>query len=163
MKPRILLTLLILSAVLAATPGSMAFKGHVPKPAPISSDDSEEQKAKQHKEQRAKEAAIEQRDKDRNGISIGEPKVYDDALLQQMLTSAQAKLAALQVLDQTKLLGALGAVQGADLRTSSLAINAMGAPLPQVVTTDKGATGSFKETDQRTRNSEQVITASDKP
>lgn len=161
MKLRVRTAILILFAALAATPGSMAFKGLMPTPPRSSADDTEEQAKR--KAQRTKEISIEQRDRERNGISIGEPKVYDDGLLQQMLNAAQAKLAALQVLDQAKLTGALGAVQGADLRTSSLAINATGAPLPQEITTNKGATGSFKETGQRTRNSEQVITESEKP
>jgi hypothetical protein len=162
MKLRIVAAILILLAVLAATPGSMAFKGRMLKPSLISDDETQAQKDKR-KEQRNKEINIEQRDQKQNGISIGEPKVYDDALLQQMLSAAQAKLVALQVLDQSKLINALGTVQGADLRTSSLAFNATGPSLPQVMTTDRGATGTFKETDQQTRNKEQVITESDKP
>src|SRR5882724_6185421 len=40
----------------------------------------------------ALEAEIYQRDLKTNGIIVTEPKIYDDALLQQMLQSAEAKL-----------------------------------------------------------------------
>ncbi len=43
-----------------------------------------------------REQQIQTRWQQQNGISIGEPKLYDDALLQEMLNAAQARLAALQ-------------------------------------------------------------------
>ena len=39
------------------------------------------------------EESIEQRDEGQNGITVSEPKIYDDVLLQQMLRTAEARLA----------------------------------------------------------------------
>jgi len=92
------------------------------------------------------EKQIEDRDKGLNGIQVGEPKVYDDSLLQQMLNNAQAKLAAIQLLDQSGIAAKIGAVTGASQQISSFGLNVQGPSIPGVVTTDKGATGSTKET-----------------
>src|SRR5262245_58029024 len=70
---------------------------------------------------RQTELLIDQERAARNGIVVGRPKVYDDALLQQMLNDAQAKLAVLNVLDQGGLVKAFGAVTGANQRTSGFA------------------------------------------
>jgi hypothetical protein len=96
--------------------------------------------------QREQERRIDRRDKAANGIVVNEPKVYDDAMLQQMLTAAQARLAALQVLDQASIVNRIGGVSGAEQRVNSFAITAQTPSLPQIVTTDKGATGSVVET-----------------
>jgi hypothetical protein len=88
------------------------------------------------------EGEINQRNLDSNGIIAEEPKVYDDALLQQMLQSAQARLAALQILDQTGIASRLGSITGATQQVSSFGLNIQGPSLPQTVATANGATGS---------------------
>lgn len=98
----------------------------------------------------AEEVAIQQREEQRHGITVEAPRVYDDAMLQQMLRVAETRLAALQVIDQGQLLSRLGATTGASQQISSLGVNVQGAPLPQVVTTSKGATGTTTEADQIT-------------
>jgi hypothetical protein len=96
------------------------------------------------------EKQIEKRDKDQKGISVGEPKIYDDSLLQQMLNAAQAKLAALQVLDQGSIVQRLGSVTGATQDISSLGINVQGPSIPGSKITTKSPTGSTGETTQTT-------------
>lgn len=77
-----------------------------------------------------------------NGIFVDNPKVYDDSSLQLMLNSARARLATIQVLDQTGLLSRIGAVTGATLSQSALGISVTGPPIPQSIVTDNAATGS---------------------
>src|SRR5262245_32625814 len=96
--------------------------------------------AQSSREQR--ELEIKERLKSQNGIRVGEPKVYDDALLQQMLNAAEARLAAIQVLDQAGITAKLGSITGAEQRTTSIALTAMTPSLPDVTTTEKGATQS---------------------
>lgn len=98
----------------------------------------------------AEEVVIRQREQRRHGITVEEPRVYDDAMLQQMLRVAEARLAALQVIDQTQLLSRLGATSGATQQISGFGLNVQGAPLPGVVTTSKGATGTTTATDEVT-------------
>src|SRR5215210_3461030 len=59
------------------------------------------------------EQSIEAREQNRRGITVDSPRVYDDALLQQMLQVAEARLASLQLIDQTQILSRLGATTGA--------------------------------------------------
>lgn len=80
------------------------------------------------------ERCIRDRDEGQNGITVGEPKVYDDALLQQMLRAAEARLAALQVFDQTAILSRLGAVTGASQQSTSFGLNVQGPAVPGVTT-----------------------------
>ena len=91
---------------------------------------------------RTPEQQIAEREKNRRGITVDRPKVYDDALLQQMLQAAESRLASIQLLDQTGIAARLGAITGATQQISSLGINAQGLPLPSVTTVSKGATGS---------------------
>ena len=97
---------------------------------------------------KAHEREIQERLKNHNGIDVGEPKVYDDALLQQMLSAAEARLAAIQVLDQSGITAKIGALSGADQRTTSFALTVQTPPLPEVSTVQKGASESVvtKET-----------------
>lgn len=96
--------------------------------------------------QTAAERALDEQRRARNGIVVGQPKVYDDALLQQMLNDAEARLATLQVIDHAGLISKFGTTAGANQRTSAFAVNVQGPALPQVVTTNKGATGSTVDT-----------------
>jgi hypothetical protein len=99
------------------------------------------------------ELHIDKREREQNGIRVDEPKVYDDSMLQQMLTAAQAKLASIQVLDQGVLVQKLGAVSGASQQVSSFGLSVQGPSLPQTVTTDKGATLATTNTQQATGSS----------
>lgn len=89
---------------------------------------------------KARERRIQERLRAHNGIELGEPKVYDDALLQQMLNAAEARLAAIQVLDQAGITARIGALSGADQRTTSVSLSVQTPPLPEVSTTQKGPT-----------------------
>jgi hypothetical protein len=93
-----------------------------------------------------RERAIDKRDQATNGIAVGPPKVYDDSVLQEMLNAAQARLASLQLLDQTGIAANLGAVTGANQQISSFAIAAQGPTPPQTVTTANGATNQVAAT-----------------
>lgn len=93
---------------------------------------------------------IDARERGQNGIRVDEPKVYDDSMLQQMLTAAQAKLASMQVLDQNVLVQKLGAISGASQQVSSFGLSVQGPSLPQTVTTDKGATLTTTENQETT-------------
>ncbi|HUS22137.1 MAG TPA: hypothetical protein VMZ66_09030 [Aeromicrobium sp.] len=102
-------------------------------------------------QQRAREAELQtSRDQD-NGIDVGDPKVFDDAMLREMLQAAEAKLAALQLLDQQGVSSRIGAISGASQRISSFGLNVQGASLPGVTTTAKGPTatsvGTVNDTD----------------
>ena len=56
------------------------------------------------------------------GIFVGEPQIYDDRSLQLILNAARAQLAALRPIDQTRLLGHLGNLQGASLTQSQFSL-----------------------------------------
>lgn len=89
---------------------------------------------------RVAEREVRERESAGNGITVGMPKVYDDALLQKMLSDAQARLATLQVIDQTGIAARIGGLSGARQSISSFAFNALGAPSPGVTTTANAAT-----------------------
>ena len=82
------------------------------------------------------EQLLNQRTHSNNGIYVDTPKVYDDALLQQMLGSAQSHLSQLQGFDQGSLTRAIGAVTGADQQISSFGIS--GGVQPPVQVTSYG-------------------------
>jgi len=114
---------------------------------PVLSEDKSDQKAKAE-QTRALEKKIEERDRATSGIQVGEPKVYDDSLLQQMLNAAQARLMSLQILDQSGIASRLGSITGASQTISSFGLSLQGPPLPQVATTSNGATNSTVATGQ---------------
>ncbi len=84
-----------------------------------------------------KEKWINERERNRRGVSIDQVRVYDDAMLQRMLQAAEARLASLQVIDQSQILSRLGAVSGASQTVSGVGVNVQGAPVPGVVTTTR--------------------------
>ena len=79
------------------------------------------------------EQLINQRTQGGNAISVGPPKIYDDALLQQMLASAQMKLASLQGFDQSGITRAIGNITGANQRIAAFGLTAQG-PLSTTTT-----------------------------
>lgn len=99
---------------------------------------------------RQREWMLEKRDADNKGILVGEIKVYDDSMLQQMLNAAQARLLSLQVLDQTGIASKLGAITGANQSISGFALSAQGPPSPTIATTNNGATSSTQTTSSNT-------------
>lgn len=112
-----------LATLLVVLTSAPAFSQYVPKPDP------------------AREVSIESRDQQGNGISIQPPKVYDDTSLELMLNSARAQLAAVQGINQTSLLGGIGAVSGGTSVQSGLGVQLTGGPpLGQVALTNNGPT-----------------------
>ena len=77
------------------------------------------------------EQLIDERTNTHNGIYVDAPKVYDDSLLQQMLSSAQSDLATLQGFDQSGLSKTIGSVTGANQQIASFGIS--GGVQPPVV------------------------------
>ncbi len=114
---------------------------------PLLSQDASGQKDKTA-QGRELEKKIDARDRAANGIQVGEPKVYDDSLLQQMLNAAQARLMSLQMLDQSGIASRLGSITGASQTISSFGLSLQGPPLPSVATTSNGATNSNVTTGQ---------------
>lgn len=90
--------------------------------------------------ERAAETALRARESSSNGIGVGMPKVYDDSLLQKMLSDAEARLATLQVIDQAGVTARIGGLAGGRQSISSFSFNALGAPAPGVTTTSNAAT-----------------------
>ena len=112
--------------------------------------------------QKDQETAIDHRTRASNGIAVGEPKVYDDSLLQQMLNSAEAQLSSLQVLSQSGISANFGAVTGASQQFSSFALSAQGGPpMAQSVLTNNGATSQIANTAASAGNS--VVTTTTAP
>jgi hypothetical protein len=99
------------------------------------------------KPQTSAEKTLEKRLGSSNGINVGEPKVFDDSLLQQMLNSAESQLVSLQVLNQSGISANFGVVTGANQQISSFALSAQGGP-PSATTavTDNGATTQVANT-----------------
>src|SRR5271157_4995118 len=69
-----------------------------------------------------------------NGIYVGDPKVYDNAALQSMLTAAQQKLATFSGYDQSSLTGQLGKMQGANVDQSQNSLQLNISPKPGATT-----------------------------
>jgi len=70
-----------------------------------------------------------------NGIIVGEPKVYDNAALQQMLDSARARLASMQFLDSSAIAAHIGSLQGASMQQSGVSFSVNGPPIAGLQTT----------------------------
>jgi hypothetical protein len=106
---------------------------------------------------------IEKRDLDANGILVGAPKVYDDSLLQQMLSAAESRLSSLQAIDQASILSRLGSITGARQQITSLGISAQGLPLPQVATTANGQTSNVVATQKPDPTANSTVTTTNAP
>jgi hypothetical protein len=78
-----------------------------------------------------------------NYITVGNAKVFDVALLQQMLNGTAAQLAAISGFSTASITGAFGNLQGIVRDTSFLSAQVTTTPLPTVVTSNtNGQTGS---------------------
>ncbi|HEX5736484.1 MAG TPA: hypothetical protein VF131_26875 [Blastocatellia bacterium] len=117
---RYFILLLTTACAVASQPLPVASIG--PPPAPLSN------------KQTSNEKKIERRDRLQNGILVGEPKVFDDALLQKMLEETENRLALVRLLDGGEIAKRLGAVTGAEQRISSVGFNVQGPSLPGVQT-----------------------------
>jgi hypothetical protein len=106
---------------------------------------------------------IERREERAKGIEVSAPKVYDDSLLQEMLRSAEARLASLQMIDQAGIAGHLGSLSGARQSISSFGLSVMGSPTPQVATTNNGATNSVVTTDSGDPTKNGTVTTAGAP
>ena len=148
--PSITVLAILIAALFADLPMRQLLAGQSQQPSQQSQQSSQSgsDSKQRRKTQQGREYDLETRDLIRNGIGVGEPKVYDDAALQQMLYAAEARLATLHVIDQTGITSKLGSITGATVTTSGFGLNVQGPGLPQVVTTSKGATGSTIETDK---------------
>jgi hypothetical protein len=74
------------------------------------------------------EKRIAQREAGGNGIRVSELKIYDDALLQQMLNAAEAKLAGMTGLDASAVKA--GNLAGASMSTAGVAVNVQAGVKP---------------------------------
>jgi len=83
------------------------------------------------------EQRIMDRETSGNGIYVGEPKVYDDSVLVQMLQAASAKLAGMSALDIAGVNKQLGAVTGVNQTVDSFGVNVGGPATPSVATAKK--------------------------
>ena len=81
-----------------------------------------------------------------SGIYVGEAKVYDDQSLATMLNATRAQLLNIRPIDQTTLLGHIGAVQGASLTQTSFGLQVNGLPAASVATTTNAGTPSIAQT-----------------
>jgi hypothetical protein len=106
------------------------------------------------------EQALTRRDQQRNGITVLKPKVYDDVLLQQQLLATEARLASLNLLDQTGIASRIGSIAGARQDVTSFGVSATGTPAPGAVVTANGATKSVQDT---LKDTDQVVTTTTTP
>ena len=74
------------------------------------------------------------------GIHVEPPKVYDDYALRSMLNTAVGNLGGLNPLDMSVISPHIGAIQGGDLRQSSLGLQVGTAPTTQNVATTTNGT-----------------------
>jgi hypothetical protein len=75
-----------------------------------------------------------------NGIEVGEPKIYDDSSLRLMLDQARQRLAAINGLSESALVGHLGAVTGSRIDQTQFGVQVTGPSLPGVANTANGPT-----------------------
>jgi len=101
-------------------------------------------------DQKEREQQIQRRHESGAGIFVEAPKVYDDAMLLQMLRAAEARLATIQTIDQSGILSRIGAVSGATQRISSFGLNAQTSQIPGASSVAK--TGGTVTTNSATDN-----------
>lgn len=88
-------------------------------------------------EQKAGEQQLRQQQVNGSGIFVEAPKIYDDAMLLQMLRAAEARLSTIQAIDQSGITSRIGAVSGATQRTSSFGLNLQTPQIPGVTSVAK--------------------------
>lgn len=80
------------------------------------------------------------------GIYVGQPKIYDDRSLQDMLNAIVSQLSAARFIDQNGVAQHIGTLQGASLDQSQFGFSAMGLPTASVATTATSGTPSIQQT-----------------
>ena len=75
-----------------------------------------------------------------NGISVGQPKIFDNRTLTLMLETMSETLRNLQVIDQDPLKKALGLLQGAQITDVARSLSVLSGGLPKTVTTEDSTT-----------------------
>jgi hypothetical protein len=83
---------------------------------------------------------------DDNGITVEDPKVYDNRTLQLQLMSLSSRLAQLSGIDQNSLITRIGALQGASSSQIAGSFQVTGMGLPGVQTTSTTGTPSIATT-----------------
>jgi hypothetical protein len=97
-----------------------------------------------------------------NGITIGQPKQFDERTLTLMLQSLEDKLARTQFPDPSGLYSSVGRFGGATATSSSMALSLRGPAMPSVATTmgsttkEGSTTNSTQETNQTTTQTTNV-------
>ena len=86
----------------------------------------------------------------RNGISVGRPKVFDNRTLTIMLEGLSESLRNLQFIDQKSVATALGNFQGSRMTDSSFALSVSGPSLPGVTNEDTVGTSPGQITTKST-------------
>jgi hypothetical protein len=92
-------------------------------------------------------------DESQNGISVGQPKVFDNRSLQSMVEQFEQSLLATQFVNKTDLAGAIGTFQGSRVSDTSRSLEITSLPTPQIVTEAAAASGSLSPTKQTTTES----------
>jgi hypothetical protein len=83
-----------------------------------------------------------------NGVHVGDIKVYDNRSLSLMLEQLSQQLQSVRVVDQQRLVQALGLTQGSQVRETVRALQVGTLPLPSVQTTEALQEGALQVTDR---------------
>jgi len=75
-----------------------------------------------------------------NGITVGQPKQFDERTLTLMLQSLEEKLVRSQFPDPSGLYNSIGRIAGATASTSSMSLSVRGPSLPSITTTSGSTT-----------------------
>lgn len=93
------------------------------------------------------------------GILVHNVAVYDNQLLQQMLNNDRSRLTGMQFLDQTKVAGNIGTIQGASMQQSGFSLSVGGPPVPGVSSVvDSGSTQTTQGSGTSTQNTGASVT-----
>lgn len=95
------------------------------------------------------------------GLSVGQPKILDPLELQTRIRALNAKLRALNFIDQPSLAAAVGKIQGAESEARALQVNA-NLMLPYTIVKDVITESTEKETTTKTQEKTKT-TDQDKP
>src|SRR6266436_1358818 len=88
-----------------------------------------------------------------NGISVGEPKVFDNRSLQSMVEQFEQSLRSTQFVNKADLAGAIGTYQGSRVSDISRSLEITSLPTPQIVSEAAAASGNLAPTKQTTTES----------
>jgi hypothetical protein len=81
-----------------------------------------------------------------NGITVGNPKIFDTFALRQKLNVVATQLASISAFNAAQITGQYGTLQGISRDTSYFAAQITTSPTPSVVSTVAGATGNLVTT-----------------